>query len=92
MTMADKVDDALKAIKALETRMTALEAAVKNKKDMKPEHETAIKTALKQAAEAGARAKESVTKAEIEGRFKMLEHQIAQVMGIAAAAASASKR
>jgi hypothetical protein len=85
MTMADKFDDALKSIKALEMRLTALEAVVKNKKDMKPEHETAIKAALKQAAEAGAMAKESVTKAEIEGRFKVLEHQIANALAVAAA-------
>ena len=65
--------------------MTALETAMKNKKDMKPEHEAAIKTALKQAAEATGLVKESVTKAVLETRFKILEVEIQKVLAIALA-------
>jgi len=65
--------------------VTALETAMKNKKDMKPEHEAAIKTALKQAAEANVSVKESVTKAVLETRFKILEVEIQKVLAIALA-------
>lgn len=89
--MADKIDEALKAIKALEGRMSALETAVKNKKDMKPEHETAIKVAVKQAAEAAAMMKEAATKAVIDTRFKAVEVQVHQAMTLAAAAMKAAE-
>ena len=81
--MADKIDEALKAIKSLEGRVSALETAMKNKKEMKPEHEAAIKMALKQAAEATAMSKELASKAILETRFKLLETQVHQAMAMA---------
>jgi hypothetical protein len=83
--MADKIDDALKAIKALESRVSALETQMKAKKDMKPEHELAIKAAVKQAGEVQAQIKDQVTKAVFEAR-------LAQVEGMAKAALAAGKK
>jgi hypothetical protein len=52
------------ALAKLVTRMDALEKTVANKKDMKPEHEQALKQAMKTAAEQQARVKEIVTQAQ----------------------------
>lgn len=97
--MGDKSDEALKAIKALETKfatlekqfdskIAALETQLKNKKDMKPEHEVALKTALKQSAEQAAMFKDMATKSMLETRLKTLEAQIQIAMGLAQAGAA----
>jgi hypothetical protein len=57
-------------------RMDALEKTVAAKKDMKPEHEQAIKAAMKQAAEAQAQAKEYATKAMLDARLLALEGKV----------------
>ena len=74
--MADKAEEALKAIQKLESRVSALESALKNKKDIKPEHEKDIKAALKQASEVQAMVKDNVTKVIFEARFSKLEAMI----------------
>jgi hypothetical protein len=58
---------------ALEKQVGQLATAVANKKDMKPEHEQAIKAAMKQAAEAHAQAKEQITKTVFEARLAQVE-------------------
>lgn len=81
--MADKLDEALKTIKSLESRVAALETQMKNKKDMKPEHEQAIKAAVKQAADLQAQAKEFATKAQTETRLMALEAQVKTALAMA---------
>jgi hypothetical protein len=97
--MGDKADEALKAIKALETRfatfekqvdskLAALETQLKNKKDMKPEHEVALKAALKQGAEQAAMFKDLATKSMLDARLKVVEAQVQAALGMAQAAAA----
>jgi hypothetical protein len=60
------------AIAKMATRLEALEKAVANKKDMKPEHEQALKVAMKSASES----KEFATKAMLDARLKTIEAKV----------------
>ena len=83
----------LAAIAKLGPRLDAAEKAIANKKDIKPEHEQAIKATMKLSAELQAQMKEQVTKAVLDGRFKLLEGQIQAALALAqSAAAAATKR
>jgi chromosome segregation ATPase len=64
------------ALAKLTSRLDALEKTVANKKDVKPEHEQAIKAAMKQANEAQSQAKEFATKAQLDARLAVLEGKV----------------
>lgn len=70
------------------SRLDAVEKGLANKKDIKPEHEQAIKAALKQATDAQNQAKEFANKNMVEQRLRQLEAEVKAAMATAAAAAS----